>query len=753
MVVGSALVMNAACWGQDPAGPELLPALEVSIAAGGEQWVEPLRAVPQRMEILVRHIPSGLPARGVPVEWSLEQGSGILQQSSAATDSVGVAWARLQLGEGEGVRWVVADVVGRQGEAARFRVEGAWPPQATFPEDQVLQVGAEVWIRMENPGPAPEELRLTFSGVPAPVLGVRERSDGAVDVRVRVPQCLPKGWVEVRTLRRRLLGAGVSVKVEGDGGPPLRLNVGEHIVVNDPTGIHCLRLPPGSEEDYLAVVQITSSWANRRFGVTISGVGGAGSLVTSGAESAAASAATVTEELRWEAEESGAWPRGGVDAWKPHLRALEEAALAASVTTATTATPVCFRPRQSPSAKGSGLPVQTSASEADVPEVGSVREFQILDGELGFRTLDARAEVVGRRAIVYQDLDAPAGGFTIQQMEAFASEFDDAIYPVVTEAFGAPSNLNGHGRVLILLTPQVNRLTPRGSGTFVGGFFFGLDLLPGRNGSNEGEIFYALVPDPHGEFGDERDVALVTRVLPAILAHEFQHMIHFNQRVLVHGALVPEALWLSEALAQAAEDLMGEEHRRRGNPLVAERYEEGNWIRASRFLTATTSGALLAFQGGGTVTERGAGWLFLRYLQGQAHDMSRDDLLLALTRATLGGVANVEDTVGRGWAQLFSGWSGALYLDGLGVNVDPEFHFPGASLRDGVSGVSGIFPLRPNVVGSRNYRARGTLPSGGAFYVRVAPRGEQGFSLNLSGLDGALPDPDAGLQLLLVRLR
>ncbi|MEX2527550.1 MAG: hypothetical protein WEA09_07920 [Gemmatimonadota bacterium] len=746
LLLGLVLFPSVACWGEDLAGPAALPALEVSIVAGGEQWVEPFRALPQRMEVLVRHVPSGLPARGVPVKWSLEAGSGVLQEAGVSTDSLGMAWARLQLGEGEGERWVVADVDGRAGEPARFRIEGAWPPEPSFPDGQVLQAGSEVWVQVDNPGPSPEELRLTFSGVPAPALGVREASSGAREVRVKVPPCLTEGHAEVRALRRRLLGPGVSVGVKGDGGPLLRLNVGEHTVVNDPSGTHCLRLPPGARTDYLAVVQITSPWANRRFGLTLTGVSGGESPLAGGG----GSAPTASEELQWQSVGTGAWPGGGVDAWKPQLRALEEEALVASRVASASVDPP---PRQNISKGLPDLPVFRSGGEAEVPEPGSVREFRILDRELGFRTLEARAEVVGGRAIVYQDLDAPAGGFTIQQMEAFASEFDDAIYPVVTQAFGSPSNLNGHGRVVILLTPQVNRLTPRGSDSFVGGFFFGLDLLRGRTGSNEGEIFYALVPDPDAEFGDPRDAVLVSRVLPAILAHEFQHMIHFNQRVLLGGALVPEALWLSEGLAQVAEDLMGEEHRRRGNLQLAQRYEEGNWLRASRFLGAPTSGALLAFQGGGSIVERGAGWLFLRYLQGQAHDMSHHDLLVALTRATLGGVANVENTMGRGWAQLFSGWSGALYLDGLGVNVDPGFRFPGTSLRDGVGAVSGVFPLRPNVVGSRNYQARGTLPSGGVFFVRVAPQGEHGFSLNLSGLDGAQPDPDAGLQLLLVRLR
>ncbi|NIR38511.1 MAG: hypothetical protein GWO00_01660, partial [Gemmatimonadetes bacterium] len=102
--------------------------------------------------------------------------------------------------------------------------------------------------------------------------------------------------------------------------------------------------------------------------------------------------------------------------------------------------------------------------------------------------------------------------------------------------------------VIILFSPAVNALTPRGSSGFVGGFFFGVDLLPDTEGSNAGEIFYTLVPDPDGIYSDPRPKDDILELVPAILAHEFQHMVHFNQRVLLLGAEANEAVWLSEGL-------------------------------------------------------------------------------------------------------------------------------------------------------------------------------------------------------------
>ena len=64
------------------------------------------------------------------------------------------------------------------------------------------------------------------------------------------------------------------------------------------------------------------------------------------------------------------------------------------------------------------------------------------------------------------------------------------------------------------------------------GYFFGLDLLPSQAHSNDGEVFYGLVPDPTTRRATiSKNFA--TGFLPPAFIHEFQHMISFNQHVLV----------------------------------------------------------------------------------------------------------------------------------------------------------------------------------------------------------------------------
>jgi hypothetical protein len=283
-------------------------------------------------------------------------------------------------------------------------------------------------------------------------------------------------------------------------------------------------------------------------------------------------------------------------------------------------------------------------------------EFEVVRADGGFDQVNATVRLVSERAILYEDRTAE-GSLSQQDIELFAGLFDDPIYPVDTGTFGHPSDLDENGRVIILFTPSVNRRSPLGSNDFVGGFFYGLDLMPELEHSNGDEIFYVHVPDPTGEFGRVRSAELIRASVPSILAHEFQHMIHFNERMIVRRAPHREALWLAEGLAHMAEDLVGEELRRRGRVSEADQYQIGNRGRVSLFLTEPSDVSLIMVAGNGTLEERGAAWLFLEYLRGQA---GGNDVLTSLTGSTLTGTVNVASTMGGDWADLFSNWSAAL---------------------------------------------------------------------------------------------
>ena len=152
--------------------------------------------------------------------------------------------------------------------------------------------------------------------------------------------------------------------------------------------------------------------------------------------------------------------------------------------------------------------------------------------------------MISERAILYVDVEALAN-LPMEDAERFGDLFYDPIYSVDVSAFGATSDVDDNGKVIILFTPSVNRLTAPGSGDFVGGFFFGLDLFTEAENSNAAEVFYVMVPDPAGEYGNVQSLDLIRTTVPAILAHELQHMIHHNERIIERNGERADALWLS----------------------------------------------------------------------------------------------------------------------------------------------------------------------------------------------------------------
>jgi hypothetical protein len=384
-----------------------------------------------------------------------------------------------------------------------------------------------------------------------------------------------------------------------------------------------------------------------------------------------------------------------------------------------------------------------------IPALGEKRVFRVLNANEKFDRITANLRHVAGHSLIYVDEAAPEGGFRDSDLAALALEFENSIHPTVTGVFGSESDLDQNGRVIILLTAAVNRLTPAGSDGYVGGFFYGLDLLPGRSGSNEGEVFYAMVPDPSGTVGPAISRYGALTVIPAVLAHEFEHMVHFNQRMLIGEAENTASLWLSEALAQMAEDLVGEAFWSSSQYAKARQYQAGNWHRAVRFLEDPAQVSLLASLPPGTLAERGAGWLFLKQVCGRSEP---ENLLAALVRSTLSGTESVSAATGLDWPELVADWAGSLYLDGTNVPVRPELQVDGIDLRVSLSEGIGYYPLLANPFGESSASYSGTLWPSAPTYFLINPPADGGVVISAGGSGRALPEMPLGLQVLVVRL-
>ncbi|HEX7978740.1 MAG TPA: hypothetical protein VF461_09075, partial [Gemmatimonadaceae bacterium] len=155
-------------------------------------------------------------------------------------------------------------------------------------------------------------------------------------------------------------------------------------------------------------------------------------------------------------------------------------------------------------ASGRTAPLSARLSVASAaPQVGDVVNINVSsDACSNIQMRGTRIVAISSHAIVLADTLNPTGGFTAADYGRFAVRFDTLVYPLDTDNFGVPADIDGNGKIVILFTRAVNELTPAGSQSYVGGFFYGRDLFPttdtqnlqGCAGSNVGEMFYLLAP-------------------------------------------------------------------------------------------------------------------------------------------------------------------------------------------------------------------------------------------------------------------
>ncbi len=325
-----------------------------------------------------------------------------------------------------------------------------------------------------------------------------------------------------------------------------------------------------------------------------------------------------------------------------------------------------------------------------------------------------RVAAMSGRAIVVHDTANPAGGFTDADYQRYAVAFDTLIAPVADAAFGAPTDIDVNGKVLIFFTRAVNELTPTGADYYYGGFFHPRDLLPRQDqfgplcpGSNEREMFYMLAPDPDGVVnGNARSAAFVDTITIATLAHEHQHLVNFARRVYVNAAQVDEEVWLNEGLSHMAEELVFHRAARTaprqniaGSAFGTQpfdemfaRYMAPNFDRLGIFLEDVEWYS--PYSSNDDLGTRGAVWAFLRYAADQ-RGAADGDVWMRLVNSRTAGLENLGDVFGIGLAQVLRDWQLSLYADDFVADIDATHALPSWDFRT-------VFPAMPTP-GARPY--------------------------------------------------
>jgi hypothetical protein len=396
------------------------------------------------------------------------------------------------------------------------------------------------------------------------------------------------------------------------------------------------------------------------------------------------------------------------------------------------------------------------------PAVGHQRTFKVcanLDCN-SLANVPATARYVGTRAAIYVD-DSLTAGFSPGRLNSLGAQFDTTLHAIAVNAFGAESDIDSNGVVVVLLTKKVNNLVPRPEceTSFVTGFFYGADLAPGQAAQhNNGEVFYGFAPDPGGPATCAYGDSTVSRILPVTFIHEFQHMISFNQHVLRNGGGT-EILWLNEGLSHFAEDLAGLHYDSLGIDSTAARFLIGNFYNAFIYLRSPREHVMVTDDSPGGLESRGAEWLFVRWLA----DRYGMNAIRSLINTSRTGAANVAAVTTETFNTLLGRWALAVYASDLpGFTAPPALTYSAFDLRTvygslyNPNGTFNVpFPLVPaSGTPAAGITVTGTMTSGSGAYIIVnQAAGAPEFDVTFRASNGGnLPGSAIG-QMAILRIQ
>jgi len=168
-------------------------------------------------------------------------------------------------------------------------------------------------------------------------------------------------------------------------------------------------------------------------------------------------------------------------------------------------------------------------------------------------------------------------------LNSLAEEFDNVIYPKLTSFFGSEwkPGIDGDPKITILF----HKMRKDSAGYFNSGDEYPRTLNPR---SNQREMIYLNADN------------ILNPLLKSFLAHEFIHLITFNQKTKIYG--VEEEIWLSEARAEYAPTFLGYDKEFEGSYL---------WQRVKQFIL-NPSDSLTEWQN--QKSDYGVANLFIQYL-------------------------------------------------------------------------------------------------------------------------------------------
>lgn len=429
-----------------------------------------------------------------------------------------------------------------------------------------------------------------------------------------------------------------------------------------------------------------------------------------------------------------------------------------------------------------------------VPNVGDMLSLRMRTNFSDFRTYEtvrARVVYVGPKIIMVEDSLAPLARTMDAEFQKMGLEFDSQMYGFLS-SFGDPlavdSLTDNNGHLIAVFSKRVNGYL---NGQILGFVticdFFDNTGIPAEicPSSNQGEYFYAIVPDPNATNG--LNLALWQRFMRGTLIHEAKHITAYAERLLRDTEELEES-WLEEATAQQAAELWARSLYRvvwkddagwndgprcdyasvsgtcpdpvegiLGHFVWLYSYYE-NVERRSILSPASTDGSIY-----------GSSWSFARWV---TDSYSQDEALFlrALVQVKNDhGIANLVNKTGRPWSELLGNWSLASLADNYPSAVinDPTLQLESWNSRDLFAAMSQFlrfadgrvafpkpFPLTIRTVSFGTWGAAQTdviaLPAGSFAAWELSGTQSKPQVIALRAIGGGLPPANIGLAIVRV---
>ena len=444
----------------------------------------------------------------------------------------------------------------------------------------------------------------------------------------------------------------------------------------------------------------------------------------------------------------------------------------------------------------------TSVTPVDPPNVGDMftkRMMRTFGNYSTYDTLRARVVYVGPKLIIMEDSLSPLAGTMDTVFQAIGTEFDRDMFGYLSN-FGDPlvldAETDNNGRVIAIFSKRVNDYTI-GSGGNLLGFVTSCDFAPQSDPvpsnacppSNEGEYFYAFVPNPSGTGNGNWSLADWRHYVRGTLLHEFKHVVMFAERIS-RNATAAEESWLEEATAQQATELWARhlysnkpqrsdikwsdglicDYVRQGDARCADPVEAIGHHMGFLYRHYASNESKSIINNSDNVIY-GSSWSFARWVTDTYGGPDEGVFLRSLVQQQSDrGITNLQNRTGKTWAEMLGWWSLASASDDYpgGTINDPRARLQSwntrdilatmsASLRysDGTQAFPRAWPINMRAVSFGTFPSSisnvFTLPGGGFAAWEISGTQTVPQVLAIRSVTGGAPPNNVGMAVVRVK--